>query len=106
MWLRVAAVAALVVGVGYIVRQNRQSPLGQETASGGAVYRSATIETVAPTGDVSAASPALTWSAVAGAVQYVATIREVAGSVLWPGSTPIARADLPAAISAKFVAGK
>jgi hypothetical protein len=105
-WLRIAALVMIVAGIGYVVRQNRDRPVAQDTASSDAGYRSATIQIVAPKDDVRSVPSALEWAGVAGAVRYDATIREVDDTVLWTTSTTSPRAELPASVKDKLVPGK
>lgn len=105
-WLRIAALVMIVAGIAYVARQNRERPVAQDSASGDAGYRSATIQIVSPQGDLPSAPSVLEWAAVAGAVRYDATIREVDDAVLWTTSTTSPRAELPAPVKDKLVPGK
>jgi hypothetical protein len=70
------------------------------------VYRTASIQALAPTADVDVAPKAFTWVAHDAAVRYDVRVFEVDGTTLWTASSSVARLDLPAAVSSQFVPGK
>jgi hypothetical protein len=108
-WIRgrrlAAALATLIVAAaaGYVLWDPEpRVPQGATSQ----VYRTARIQTSAPLGDVASAPGALQWTAVAGAVSYDVRVLEVDRTLLWAGSTSSPHIDLPAEVSALFVAGK
>jgi len=105
-WRPFAAVAAAVAALAVIyVAQNRE-PVISDVATGDETYRTASIVTISPIGDLAAAPTELQWHAMAAAAQYDAQVEEVDGTVLWRASTPNARIELPGDVIAQCVPGK
>lgn len=69
-------------------------------------FRSARIETIAPTGDLPYAPTELSWVAVRGAERYDVEVLEVDRTVLWRASTREPRVQLAAGLTKQFVPGK
>jgi hypothetical protein len=103
---RLAAAAMIVMGltIGYVA-ENRE-PSVNVRLSRAETYRSATVETVSPAGDLVTPPVELRWTPVAGASTYDVTVSEVDHTALYQMSTPEAKISLPSAVSAQFVPGK
>ncbi len=103
-WLRVAAALVLVVGATYMFWDRAPAPDAGRAASG--VVRSAGVDVVAPSGDLDAAPTTFSWTAVAGAIRYDVTIREVDGTAVFSGSSTDPQLPLPDDARALMVPGK
>ena len=105
-WMRSLAIAAtlvIAVGVGYLVN-NREPSVN--VPFGDSAYRSASVDVVAPKGDVPNAPAELRWSAVTGAKQYGVAVMEVDRTMLWQTSTQETHVALPATVVEQCVPGK
>jgi hypothetical protein len=105
-WRPVAALAIMVlaVGTGYVVWDS--APVINPPAPGAQIYRESTVKTIAPSGDLSNPPSELTWEAIDGAVTYNVHILEIDRTLLWSGSTPSTRIELPRAVVRRIVPGK
>lgn len=101
---RWAAVLLVAGGAAYAVWG--WQPALRDPAGADLVYRSAAMELVAPTGDVSELPADFVWVPVSGAVRYDVTVREVDGSVLWFEPSTDSRLGIPPAVRQKLVPGK
>ena len=99
--LAMAATVMVVVALGYFATVGNP-PSIRLPGPGPETYRSASVELLAPSGDVGAPPTELRWAPVAGAARYEVEVREVDGTVVWRVSITDTRAALPAAISAQF----
>ena len=102
--LRWAAVALVAVGAYYAVwgrQPGLKDPVGADL-----VYRSATVELVAPVGDGTELPVDFVWMPVTGAVRYDVSVREVDGSALWSGPSTDSRLGIPPAVRLKLMPGK
>ena len=102
--LSVAASFLLVAAVGYIVWDPEPGVVGVPVTE--PTYRTARVQVVTPSGELTAAPTELQWMALDGAVRYDVRVFEVDGAPLWRSSTPDARIALPAAVVNQFVPGK
>lgn len=101
-WALVAASAVAVIGGAVLLR----TPAVTVEMPGGAVYRSAGLEVVAPSGDVEAVPESFSWTPVAGAVRYEVRVREVDGTEVWRGTSADPRLALPAAVRSQVLPAK
>jgi len=99
-----AASVALAVVAGYLLWS--PEPAVNVTKRTEVVYRTASVEVVAPVGDLRRAPQEFVWETVPGAVNYDVRVYEVDGNTLWSTSTPAAGVNLPAALVAQFVPAK
>lgn len=93
-WALMAASFVAVLGGAWLLR----TPDVTIESPGGAVYRSAGLEVVAPSGDLDAVPEAFAWTPVPGAAHYEVRVREVDGTEVWRGTSPDPRLVLPAAV--------
>jgi hypothetical protein len=102
----VAVAASMLVAIvaGYLLWS--PEPAINVTDASELVYRTASVDVLAPVGDLRVAPKELAWAPVRGAVKYDVRVFEVDGNTLWSESTSATRADLPAALVAQFVPGK
>lgn len=101
----VAAAATVAVLAVMYVAQDRE-PAIRDVATGGEAYRTASIETIRPVGDLAAAPTELQWTATSAAARYDVQVEEVDRTVLWRGSTSSTRVALPRDIIVRCVPGK
>ncbi len=104
-WRMVPIAAGLVLvaaGVMYLAPGNE--PL-KAPASGDPVWRSQSVEGVAPLGDVAAPSD-LQWKAVTGAAKYLVRVMEVDGTEIWRTEGEGTRIALPAGVRGQMTAGR
>ncbi|HBL29817.1 MAG TPA: hypothetical protein DD490_23520 [Acidobacteria bacterium] len=99
--LRFAAAAVLVLGFGLTWRV-LQAPPDLPTPEVGGALRGATVEVVAPVGEVADLPAELRWGAVPGAAGYRVRLTTVDGSVLWEAATQTPVAPLPADLAGRL----
>lgn len=97
-WLRLAAAAAVVLGIGLAVQTLHVPRPPAPPAEG--VVRSGAVEAVAPVGEVGELPRELRWEAVPGARTYRIRVETPAGDPLWQDEVPgagdmTAHIDLP-----------
>ncbi len=99
-----AATGALALGLGMLLSgpDSGLPDLPERGVSSG-VVRGAGIELYGLTDSGAAAVPALLWSDVVGAVRYEVAVRNVAGDVIWSGSTTATSLELTALPDARGV---
>lgn len=102
--LAAAAVLIVAIAVG-VLMQNREPSIEAPTRAITA-YRSASVQVVAPVGDVPVPPAALQWKAAAGASSYDVQIMEVDHTTLWRASTHDLRISLPSNVVDQLVPGK
>lgn len=100
----VAAATLAVLAVIYVA-QDRE-PAIRDVPTAGDTYRTASIETIGPAGDLEAAPTELQWNATSAAARYDVQVEEVDRTVLWRESTSSTRIALPRAIILRAVPGK
>lgn len=101
-FLRFAAAALLVMGVGLGYRAVYSPQPGLPAPEVGGVMRGSEVEAVSPVGDVAEIPTELRWVVVEGAASYRARITAVDGSVLWEGTVPASRISLPADVAGRL----
>ena len=99
----VAAAASLAI-VGYLAWD--PEPRVGQPAPGEQVNRTATVDVVAPIGDVPKAPAELAWVAVDGAARYEVQVLEVDRTILWRTTSLSERVLLPASVVERIVPGK
>ncbi len=102
--LAVAAMLVIAVAVAFLV-ENRE-PSVNVAAGGDSAYRSASVEVVAPKGDLATAPAELRWNMVAGAKQYDVAVFEVDRTNLWHVTAADTHVALPSSVVAQCVPGK
>ena len=70
------------------------------------MYRSTSIEIVAPRGDVSVTPAVFEWTPFDGAVRYDVHLREVDGTEVWSVSSTESHLPIPPDVRMKMVPGK
>jgi hypothetical protein len=103
-WLGVAALLAIATAVGYGLWE--REPALRSPGPDVPVYRSTSIETVAPRGDVSVAPAVFEWVPLDGAVRYDVHLREVDGTEVWSASSTEPRLPIPSDVRLRMVPGK
>jgi hypothetical protein len=103
-WFQVAAVLALTTAVGYGLWD--REPALRAPSTDAPVYRSPSIETGGPDGDVSTAPVSFEWQPLDGAVRYAVTVREVDGTELWSASSAEPLVPIPPDVQLKMQPGK
>ena len=103
-WLRMAALLALATTVGYGLWD--REPALRSPGPEAPVYRSTSIETVAPHGDLSVAPAVFAWLPLDGAVRYNVRVREVDGAEFWSASSTEPRLSIPPNVQRRMVTGK
>jgi hypothetical protein len=100
-----AAVAGivLVVAVGYLAWDREP---GVRDVGPAPIYRSSSVNVIAPVGDVTVPPHEMTWQPVSEAAAYEIVLREVDRTVLWQATSAVPRASVPAAVERRFVPGK
>jgi hypothetical protein len=100
----IAAATLAVLAVIYVA-QDRE-PAIRDVPTGGDTYRTASIDTIGPAGDLDAAPTELQWNAMSAAARYDVQVEEVDRTVLWRESTSSTRIALPGDIITRCVPGK
>ena len=100
-----AAAAMLAVGVFGYLAWDPEPRIGP-SALGEPVYRTVTVQVVAPTGDVHEAPAELAWVAVDGAARYEVQVLEIDRTVLWRTTSVSQRVLLPSSLVEQIVPGK
>jgi hypothetical protein len=97
----VAAALIIAIGLGSWLREpSIEMPRDDQP------YRSASLELLAPAGDLARAPNELRWANVPHATRYQIRILEVDSTVVWSGTTTQSRAALPPDVIAQFRPGK
>jgi hypothetical protein len=100
-----AAAAVLAVGVvGYIAWD--PEPRVGLPAPGEQIYRTASLDVIAPTGDVPKAPTELVWMTFDGAVRYDVQVLEIDRTVLWRTTSLAPPVRLPGSVVEQIVPGK
>ena len=100
----VAAAVAVAAAVGYTAWD--PEPRVRTLHGVAQVYRTASLDAIAPLGDVAAAPRAIEWASLSGAAVYDVEVFEVDRSTLWRGSSFAPRIELPPSLSVHFAPGK
>lgn len=103
-WLPgLAAAAAVLLGVGYLI-QPREPSVHEPPAD--SAYRSVQIRLLSPKGDFREAPASLEWEAVHPAIRYDVEVLGVDQEVLWRTSATQTRVTLPESLRKQLVPGK
>lgn len=100
--LMAASVAVIVGGVALLMRPAGPAAVSDATP----VYRGAQIAFDIAAGDFTAAPESLSWTTVAGAVNYDLRLLEVDGTELWHTATSSPTVSVPADVRAAFLPGR
>lgn len=100
-----AAAAVLTVGIVGYIAWDREPQVGLP-APGEQIYRTASLDVVAPVGEVPKAPTELVWMTFDGALNYDVQILEIDRTVLWRTTLPSTRVPLPGAVIEQIVPGK
>ena len=100
----IAATCVVLLSGAYLLQD--PEPSMRPPTVGSDVYRSATLDVVGPTGEVTGPPATLRWTPVNGAASYEVEVREVDQTLLWRGSTREPLVNLDAAVTAGFAPGK
>jgi hypothetical protein len=103
-WLQIAAGLAVTTALGYGL-WDRQ-PVLRDPGPAAPVYRSLSIETAAPDGDLAAAPRAFEWTPTDGVVRYDLKVREVDGTEFWSGSSAEPLLLVPPDVQLRIQPGK
>jgi hypothetical protein len=98
-----AAALAIVVGTGTWMQLREPSA---DLGSAPPVYRSARLETIAPSGELASAPNELRWNSVPKVSRYHVRIVEVDATELWSADTAETHIVLPPHVIAQFAPGK
>lgn len=99
LWHRWAAAALIVVGLGFMFEWAHRTiggAPGLPDAPASDVVRSGEVLLEAPVGVLGTAPAEFSWRAVAGAASYRVELRDVAGDLVWQGSSSTTRLAIPA----------
>lgn len=99
--LRLAAAAALVIGVGLAIR-HAATPPPLTGGPGAGVTRSSSLELLEPLGEIAALPDELSWTGVEGASAYAVTVRGVDDSELWRAQTAATAVAVDATLAAEL----
>ena len=102
-----AGAAAAIVVAGGLWMQRALQPTIQFGPDGGpTVFRSTSIESLSPSGDLNAFPDSFAWSPVEGAIKYKVEVMEVDQSVVWQKEVRSASISAPDQVRAIAVPGK
>ncbi len=103
--MAVAAALLAAAGIAYGTWE-RGVPAITSSYSGAPIYRSGSVQLIAPSGDVAAPPVELRWGQASGAARYDVELREVDGTVIWRTSVAGTQVPLPAGVAAQFAPGR
>lgn len=104
--LALAGALVIAIGTGLYVQRGTEPEAPRLSEDAQPVYRSHSMELIAPSGDLDGPPGELRWQPVPQAVRYQVQLSEVDRTVLWHSEVPESRVELPFGVREKAVPGK